>query len=108
MMDAAKIIDGGHELARRLRTDWRECYAAWPAEAEIATLDTADPVEMMAAACRLNARYRDGWHASAIIAGFVHADCLEPLVEPALRGAGFAHDTPELLADLGVCRQQLR
>ena len=59
-------------LIEELHTFYREPYAQWPTDEEIATLDAGTTDARIYALTVLNNKYRDGWHASARIASLRH------------------------------------
>lgn len=98
------------ELVRRLREDYCPSYESRPTAVEIdalaavATGDEYAPVEALSVLLKLNATYRDGWHASALIASVVHHQSMRYYLHPAYVPA--AADVLLLMRENGLTQKQ--
>ena len=70
--DTAKIEQEIADLAADLSGGYRPSYAQYPTDQEIASLSVGSLEQKIAVVMRLNDQYRDGWDASAALAGVAH------------------------------------
>lgn len=106
---ATEITVALDELVNELSgLDYQRSYAKMPTEAEVEQLRSGSDESRVMAAMRLNRIYRDGYTASAKIAGFCHyvyvvngAGKTVPMVADVLRVMGYGLTQSEAVYALG-------